>query len=55
MPFVTEGKILLRWGRLVKISGNRFNIYLHGNNDVLYKLTVILMPGYDNLELELVI
>ena len=24
-----------------------------GNNDVLYKLTVIRMPGYDNIELEL--
>ena len=36
-------------------SGNRFNVCVHGNNDVLYKLTVILMPEYDTLEPELVI
>ena len=28
---------------------------LYGNNGVLYKLTVIRLPEYDNLELELVI
>ena len=51
MPFVQNTFTIGR--TCTNPSGNRLSVCLPGNNDVLYKLTVIRMPGYDNIELEL--